>query len=234
MSLSLALLLLLSAPAPPPRMLWFWYATEMKAALPPGVGIAFVIASLELDHSKDVTPFLRREAAVIPAGTYRMGVIRIEHRQAAFTVKQRSQAAQMISEAVRMTRLSAVQIDFDAPKSAWPFYQALIKDVRRRIGPGVFLSITALASWCVAASWLAGADVDEIVPMLFQMGSASGAIADRLRSGEVFPFEGCRHSVGFSLAEPSLKMSARRIYVFPGYQRWSEDAIAQAMKRFGP
>lgn len=210
-------------------MLWFWYSTELKDPLHPGVGVAFVVASLSLRGSSDVTPFLRRSPLAIPAGVYRMGVIRIEHRNAAFTEKQQLQIARMIAEAVQMVRPAGIQIDFDAPRSAWPFYRQLLKDVCRRIGPGVFLSITALASWCDADSWLAGADIDEAVPMLFQMGSSSAAVLERLRTNGKFPFRGCQNSVGISVKGLDFRLPFERVYVFPDRGNWRTESMRQAL-----
>ena len=40
----------------------------------------------------------------------------------------------MIEEAVRIAKAPAIQIDFDAPPSAYAFYRALLEDVRKRVG----------------------------------------------------------------------------------------------------
>jgi hypothetical protein len=230
MSLFLALALFSSATVPPPRMLWTWYSTELKTPVPDGVGVAFVVASLRLEGTRDVVPFLRREPVAIPKGVYRMGVIRIEHSSPAFTPKQQDQAAQMIAEGVGMTRVPAVQIDFDAPKTAWPFYRDLLKDVRRRIGPQVFLSMTALVSWCGVRSWLAGADADEFVAMLFDMGPQRPREGlSREANGLEFPFAGCRKSIGVSIND-LMKAPARRIYILPSFNDWTDQNVKRVLR----
>jgi hypothetical protein len=82
----------------------------------------------------------------------------------------------MIVDLARITHANALQIDFDAPESARPFYRALVADVRRELGPDVFLSVTALLSWCATPhSWLHNLPADEIVPMAFDPGVRPGA-----------------------------------------------------------
>lgn len=224
-----------AAGAPPPRMLWIWYPNPaLKTSLPLDAGVAFIVASVYLAGSNDPVPFVRRAATALPPGAYRMGVIRIEHNRAAFTARQRADAARIVAEAVRTTRVPAVQIDFDAPNSARPFYRALLRDIRQRIGPSVFLSITALASWCGENSWLAGVDADELVPMLFQTGRESAALLDRPRSGARFPFEGCLGSVGVSTFGPQGNLSGRRVYIFPGNANWTPQSAAAALKAYRP
>jgi hypothetical protein len=68
----------------------------------------------------------------------------------------------------------------------------------------VFISITALASWCEGTkSWLTGLPVDEIVPMAFSMGPTAPAITTMLQRGGEFAFAGCRQSIGVELLQPS-------------------------------
>jgi len=223
---------LLAAPAPPARMLWNWYGNAMTASLPPDVGVAHIVASISLHKVEDARPMLRRDPVRFPPGAYRMAVVRVEHYEAAFTGKQRAQTAQMIAEAVELTRSRAVQIDFDAPQRAWPFYRSLISDVRRRIGPGVFLSMTALASWCTANSWLRGVEADEIVPMFFQMQFRGVGIKEELRDGKLPALERCRASAGVALDEPVPGLRAQRIYMFTSYNGWSEGDVREALTRY--
>lgn len=225
-------LALLAAPVPRARMLWNWYGNAMTASLPADVGVAHVVASISLRKREDAWPMLRRDPARFPPGAFRMAVVRIEYDEAAFTDAQRAQAAQMIAEAVELTRSRAIQVDFDAPQSAWPFYRALISDVRRRIGPGVFLSMTALASWCTAGSWLKGVEADEIVPMFFQMRFRGIGIKEELRDGKLPAFERCRASAGIALDEPVQGLRAQRIYLFNSYSGWSEGDVREALTRY--
>ena len=101
-----------------------------------------------------------------------------------------------------MPRASAVQIDFDARLSERPFYSALLREVRRRVRPPLRVSMTALASWCADDPWIEPGVVDEIVPMLFQMGPDARRIVTRLQENRRWPVEACNAARGVSTDEP--------------------------------
>jgi hypothetical protein len=115
----------------------------------------------------------------------------------------------------------------------------LLSEVRTRIGPDLFLSITALVSWCEASnSWLAGLPVDEIVPMAFYMEQATPATFTMLERGGQFGFAGCRGAIGVTVGDDYGRPSARprkdqRVYFFPQAQ-WSRDLLSRAEKVFLP
>jgi hypothetical protein len=205
------LALFLAPPAPPPaRLNWYWL-DEYPAASTlkfPNTGAAFLAMSYAVQGDRPVITFPRRIPLKLPPNTFRMAVVRINHYVAKFTVAQRAELARMIAEVPALTRTSALQIDFDAPESAWPFYRALLADVRRAIGPNVFLSITALASWCGKDSWMTSLPVDEIVPMFFRMG--------RQKIEPPLAFPGCQSSAGVSEDEPPVRLPAsiKRVYTF--------------------
>jgi len=162
---------------PPKLMLWSWYAKDdFRPLADPGVGVAYLALSLGFDGQSEVTPDPRMVPVRIAPGTYQMAVVRFNYytnaaHRPAFSPRQRQLAVRMVAEMVAFARPQAVQIDFDAPRSAWPFHRQLLADIRDRLGPDMFLSVTALVSWCdTAQSWLAGLPVDEIVPMAFYMG----------------------------------------------------------------
>ena len=62
-----------------------------------------------------------------------------------------------------------VQIDFDARGSDRPSTPPCF-GTPRPLPRSMRLSMTALASWCADDPWIDATGVDEIVPMLFQMG----------------------------------------------------------------
>jgi hypothetical protein len=150
----------------------------------------------------------------------------------------------MIAELATIARPQAVQIDFDAPSSAWPFYRELLSEVRGRLGPNIFLSVTALVSWCDAKNWLGGLPVDEVVPMAFYMGSATPAIVTMLQRGGQFSAPGCRASIGVELPlgnivplGPSVDQSVRprkdqRAYFFLGSRQWTPEFVSKAARTF--
>lgn len=199
-----------SAAAPPAQMNWYWLRTFQAPERPKAsnAGAAFLAMSFYLVEGRPAIVNPRRAPLVLPPNTYRMAVVRIDHNEAKFTTTQRTELARMIAEIPALTRTHSLQIDFDAPQSAWPFYKALLADVRRATGPDVFLSITALASWCTAGSWMSGLPVDEIVPMFFRMG--------RQRIDPPLAFPACQLSAGISVDEPGVRLPAtvKRVYTF--------------------
>jgi hypothetical protein len=176
---------------------------------------------------------------------YQMAVVRFDSlfdaaHHPAFSPRQRGSAVKMIAEITAITHPQALQIDFDAPQSAWLFYRQLLSEVRARIGPEIFLSITALVSWCdTARSWLAGLPVDEIVPMAFYMGRATPATVTMLERGGQFAFAGCRGSIGVAsggrYGTPSARpRKGQRAYFFPAFEKWSPDLVSRAEVGFQP
>jgi hypothetical protein len=230
-------------------MLWSWYAKDdFRPLADPGVGVAYLALSLRFEGQSEVTPDPRRIPMRIAPDTYQMAVVRFNYlseaaHRPAFSQQQRRLAARMVAEMATFARPQAVQIDFDAPRSAWPFYRQLLADIRDRLGPDMFLSITALVSWCdTAQCWLAGLPVDEIVPMAFFMGQATAATVTMLERGGQFAFPGCRASIGIALGDEYGRPSARprndqRAYVFPlfpGPMPWSPETVKAARKAILP
>jgi hypothetical protein len=228
--------------APPEVMLWSWFAEDdfrPVADLP--VGVAYLALSLRLAGRDQVAPLPRAIPVRIPPKMYRMTVVRVDAPldapdRPAFSPRQRELAARMVAEIAGIAKPQGVQIDFDAPRSAWPFYRQLLAEVRSRIGPDVFLSMTALVSWCGAGeSWMAGLPVDEIVPMAFSMGQATPATLTMLRRGGAFPFAGCRTSIGLQEGDlPARAGNWKRAYFFPGSRSWSPELVSKARKAFLP
>ncbi|MFN7996342.1 MAG: hypothetical protein U0Q18_22210 [Bryobacteraceae bacterium] len=243
-----------AAKQPPPKvMLWSWFADDDFHPLADRpVGVAYLALSLQFDGQNQVEPSPRSIPVRIPPKMYQMVVVRFDNRldtsgRPAFSAQQRELAVDMIGETVDLARPQGVQIDFDAPRTAWPLYRQLLFEVRKRIGPSVFLSMTALVSWCGATgSWLSELPVDEIVPMAFSMGQATPAIVTMLQRGGQFQFAGCRPSIGVELpvgytVPPGhdydllvRPRSGQRAYFFVGAQKWSHELVLRAQKAFLP
>ena len=115
---------------------------------------------------------------------------------------------------------------FDATRSQRVFYRRLLHEVRQKIGPDGFVSITALASWCQRDGWLDGLPVDEVVPMLFRMGEGE-RMPDRIRGST------CQGALGLALDEPlPAAFRAPRLYVFNAGP-WTPSTVADARQRRG-
>ena len=216
--------------SPPAVMLWAWERPSDLTHLPAGTGVAFFAVSVYLDN-QGAHAVPRLQSIKISPGSYRMPVVRIEpsHLTKALTANERRTAVAVILDTVRATRADAVQIDFDATRSQRPFYAALLRDVSARLPQGVFLWITALASWCGADSWLRQLPVQEIVPMTFEMGRGAPALETMLRTGGTFENPDCRSSVGVALEQISHRpQQVRRTYVF-SYQDWSRSLTSRVL-----
>jgi hypothetical protein len=218
--------------APPPLMLWAWERPGDLRDLPQSAGVAFLAASIYLrDGGAHALP--RFQPLRLAPGTYRMAVIRFEVPAVpqALSTEQRHIAVRAILDTVRVTHPNALQLDFDARTSERAFYAAVIRELRTKLDPGLFLSMTALVSWCDSPSWLERLPVDEVVPMVFEMGSSTAATETLFRSGSTFQNPLCRHSLGISLREVPPRAPSQRTYVF-AYDDWSMPLTRSVVSQF--
>jgi len=232
--------LLAAAKSTPPKIvLWSWNAEQDLRFLKQDaeIGVAYLALSLRFTGRDEVIADPRFMPLRLASNTWQMVVIRCDYdgkdagQRPAFSDRQRRLAARMIAEIASLTHAQAVQIDFDAPRSGYGFYRQLLGDVRGRLGPNIFLSMTALVSWCqTPQSWLTGLPVDEIVPMAFYMGQATPAITTMLKRGGNFAFAGCRDSIGVQVGAgtPIRPRKNQRVYFFAQPQIWSPDTVQAA------
>jgi len=213
----------------PVRMLWAWERPTDLRGLETGVGVAFYAQTLSIEPGR-ITVAPRRNPLRVDERTTLVAVTRIES-DAAGAVGMPDASIDAIAEAIagtaRLPRVSGVQIDFDAAASERGVYRRLIVATRVRLGAGVPLSMTALASWCAGDAWLDGLPVDEVVPMLFRMGPINHPYAS-IGTAPVTAAPACRAAIGLSLDEPVYaRRHGRRVYVFnPG--PWTAANITQA------
>jgi hypothetical protein len=204
----------------PGLVVWAWERpTDLTGITTPGVGVAFLGESILLQHDGIVVR-PRRQKLRVDAATPLTAVVRIDVDAAAPPALSGRQRARTVDEVVALasrfgSRVSGVQIDFDAARSARDFYGALLRDLRGALRPGTRLSMTALASWCMGDPWIVGLPVDEAVPMLFRMGPDTGNVRAWLDGGHDFGPVICRGSVGLSTDEPPPRLPGhRRLYLF--------------------
>ncbi|MBV8732803.1 MAG: hypothetical protein JO336_23585 [Acidobacteriia bacterium] len=233
---------MLAAPARklPELVLWSWFVDDdLRFLNSAEIGVAYLALSLEFEGTQVISD-PRTQPVRISRDTWQMAVVRCNYGPSArpqFTEAQRRAAARMIAELATITQAPAVQIDFDAPPAAYGFYRQLLSDVRTRLGPNVFLSMTALVNWCQSStSWLAGVPVDEVVPMAFYMGQAASSIITMLHNGGSFVFPACRQSIGVELAAGATVRPRKnqRTYVFVGSQKWSPGLVRAARNLVTP
>jgi hypothetical protein len=110
------------------------------------------------------------------------------------------------------------------------FYRAVLGDLRRMLPDTIRLSITALASWCLADNWLAGLPIDEAVPMLFRLGADRQHVLRHLQAGGDVRCTAGPYSVGLATDEPVPRVwSGRRLYVFSP-RAWSPASVSMALE----
>jgi len=217
------------APVPSPLpgvVLWAWERPIDLRGLPRTAGVAFLAQTITLANGSHLVAARRQPLSVDP-GTPVIAVTRIEARGDAGSPDV-PVVARAIAGTSRLPRVAGVQIDFDARVSQRPLYRRILHQVRADLPPGLPLTMTALASWCLDDNWLDELPVDEAIPMLFRMGPAEGALRQAWPSRT--PAPKCRGTVGVSLDEPApIGPRGRRVYVFnPG--PWSAPSIAAAME----
>ncbi len=220
-------------PDPPPVMLWAWERPTDLRSLQPSTGVAFLASTISLINGEvQVTP--RFQPLLLTPVTFRMAVVRIQTASGGrpLILAQRRDAVQAVVDTARITRVRAVQLDFDARSSERPFYEALIRDVRSALGNDYYLSMTALVSWCDATSkWIEALPVDEIVPMTFEMGGAGPAIETRIRSAGYLEHPRCRESIGISADDVAARPGKyRRVYAF-SYSPWTRALVDAVLRR---
>jgi len=179
-----------------------------------------------VQHRPRLQPLAAGRAILIP-------VVHVEPSGFSPPALTEAQAEEIVRWTVAAGRASpskVVQLDFEARKSQREFYRQVVREIRRLLPRDVALSVTALASWCVGDDWLAGIAADEVVPMLFRMGTDGPQIATIWQRDRQLPRTQCRSSAGFSTSEmlPAPRMVDARIYLFspaPWNARTFEDAL---------
>ena len=214
------------SPLNPQLTLWAWERPEDLRFLndapgtrhqAPGtraVRVAFLDRTIRFDDGRMTVRF-RQQPLLVSPGTPLMSVVRVETRGRAPAISQADAIAALIVKAVHAPSVTALQIDFDARRSDRPFYAALLKSVRGSLPRDIPFSMTALASWCVDDPWIDARYVDEIVPMLFQMGPDARHVLTRLDEDGRWPVEACNGAAGLATDERHDRLPpARSVYVF--------------------
>jgi hypothetical protein len=220
-----------SAPKPPDTIvLWAWERPEdLRFLKPREAEVGVLAATIRLNGDRaDTHP--RSVPLKVTPGVPVTAVVRIEMGAGAvLDVRQRERTAGWIREIAKRPQYVGLQIDFDAPVSARPFYLGLLQDLRPDFER---LTITALASWCFdEESWLREAPVDEVAPMLFRMGPGGQGLLARLERRGGFTETFCTGAVGIATDEPlRWRPEAHRVYVFAP-QPWTEPAYRAIVER---
>ncbi|MDY6984167.1 MAG: hypothetical protein SV422_13870 [Pseudomonadota bacterium] len=210
----------------PEFYVWAWQRNEDLSFIDPATTkVALWLGTIDVaDARLTLTP--RRNSVVYPAGTEVLGVIRIEIDEA-YSETLAVEVARSIRGLATPLRLDEIQLDFDARVSQRALYRSLVLAVREAL-PGVRLSITALASWCLGDPWLDMLPIDAAVPMLYRMGSDGPRIRQYLSRQRQFPAMICRDDIGYSSDEPVVRVrGVKRIFWYHPTE-WDAAALTQA------
>ena len=226
-----------SRPVLPGVILWAWERPENLDFIDPReAAVAFLAQSVELS-GEQIKSHPRMQPLRVPPATTLIAVVRLSTDRLNRPSLSEQQVAAVISELLRVSRLPGVhglQIDFDATVSERPFYRSLLVGLRPQLPDTISLSITALASWCLADTWIKDLPVDDAIPMLFRLGTDREAVLRALKEGRDFSLPRCRQSVGISVDEPFPTVPpGRRVYVF-NPQSWTKEryqSVREELKR---
>ena len=217
----------------PGVVLWAWERPEHLDFIDPGrIGVAFLAKSIDVS-GRGIAVRSRMQPLSVPGGTSLIAVVRISTVRHADTSRLHEQTGNIVAQvlgAAQIPGCRGVQIDFDAKKSERPFYRALLTALREALPDSFSLSITALASWCLADDWISALPVDDAVPMLFRLGPDRAHILDLLASGGDFSSPLCRQSIGISTDEPLPRVGrARRVYAFSPVA-WTRESVRTLLR----
>ena len=219
--------LVASAAAQPSRVVWAWERPEALDELPQEIGIASVTGFIRLRGGAIVIARGRRFPLIAaPGRATPVAVIHIEIDQNETLNWSAQMSTRVIAAAVAFAHDAPhVQLDMEVRASQHEALLDVLRGLRASMGPNTTLSMTALASWCEAETWLDQAPVDEIVPMLFRMGHGGARLRAKLAAGGDFRQARCRQAAGISIDTQVAVPAGRRLYIF-NPRPWDSAAIA--------
>ena len=224
-------------------MLWAWERPENLSYMDPQqAGVAFFVRRYRLSGN-DLIRVERAQILRAPRSAKRIAVVRIEplgKTPPSLSEEQRQRLVKEIAQIAKLPNVSGIQIDFDARITERNFYRALLQDLRNKLKKGYFISMTALASWCISDNWVNELPVDEIVPMLFDMGADAKRIRQMIAERKncfTVPIE--KLSLGVSTKEPDIinmfkngagttLKNCQRVYIFSP-KSWTRESYSGAI-----
>lgn len=225
-----AMTVLFSPPAraAPSRLtVWAWERPEDLRFLPPDVQIGVQTGFVVLSGDRLIArgrrfALLARSAQVTTALVH----VQIDPRAPlVWTPHLKARTVAAVLHFALAAPARRVQVDFEVRASQRRVLLDVLDGVRAGLPPQTLLSMTAIASWCDTENWIAAAPVDEVVPMLFRMGSGGAALKARLAQGGDFVDGRCRSALAVSTDSPITRAPpGRAVYLFnPG--SWTPEAF---------
>lgn len=195
-------------------VLWAWEKREDLLWIDPSsTRIAILTATATITEERWRVVH-RMNPAWIPPEAKLSRVIRIDTRRALTRHPDPVPFARALYESIRVLPFTEVQIDFDARESERIWYRSVLEALRTLLPSRIRLTMTALASWCIADDWLRNLPVDEIVPMPFRMGRDRLPVLQHLREHGSFTSAQCQSAIGVALDEPIPIPHVKRLYIF--------------------
>ena len=224
-----------SPPAPSPLVLWAWERPEDLRFARGRAEVAVESGSIVLDG--EAVEARGRRFPLLVAEPPTTSVVHVEIRRdrpLVWNAAMRATAAAAILHYATRLPVRRVQVDFEVRASERAILLDILGDVRRALPRGTLLSMTALASWC-GENWLAGAPIDEVVPMLFRMGRGGEDVRAILAEGGDLRHDRCRGALGVAVGTPVPRAPpGRRVYLFDPRSWTPRDfaAVEQEVKRW--
>jgi len=222
----------------PKIMLWAWERPETLSCLDSNkIGVAFYAGTINL-IANDFYFQPRLQPLVIPKSVYLEAVFRINNKTGSNPQLSNSATHNLLATITKIAArpgIKSIQIDYDAKETERPFYRNLLVQLRAALPPQLPLSMTALASWCLGDNWLTNLPVDEIAPMLFDMGAGRQDVLSFIKFAKLQQISLLQKCVGLSTTEPNVidvlqqrfTNCPQRIYFF-SVQPWNLNRIETA------
>ena len=208
----------------PSAFAWTWNRDDDLRFLPPGAGVAAVRSSIELeDHQVRVRA--NHGTWLAPSSAFVLPVVHIDafaRWRPALDAPQEDAVVATLVAVGASSRSGALQVDFEAAPGQRAFYRRVLARVRARL-PSTWLSITALASWCMDDRWTAGLPVDDVVAMAFRLGRDAPARRRDIGALARWPAADCS-STGIAVDEGGLHLPAHRSLFLFSPRPWTAAA----------
>ncbi len=220
------LLFTVSALAAEPRIyLWAWDRPEDLRFLGNETGVAYFAGEIDLGAKRPVfRP--RTKPLLLPGGHPTLPVLHVRaHRQHSYGIPQQRLILDAIRQLVTNSGAEALQLDFEVFHSQREFYKSLIHSIKEE-NPKLRLSVTALASWCGRDYWLAGLDIAEVVPMLFDPSHKNSGARHALPQDSP-----CQNAVGLATYEIYPILPQAKTYYLFSNRAWRREDVTQMLAR---
>lgn len=200
---------------------WTWNRNDDLRFLPRDAGVAAVRISIELEEDR-VRVRANNGTWTAPANAFVLPVVHVDAFERWHPALDAAQEDALVATIVAVGKGSssgALQVDFEAAPGQRAFYRRVLARVRERL-PSEWISITALASWCLDDRWTAGLPVDDVVAMAFRLGRDARVRRRAIGALERWPAADCS-STGLAADEPSLRPPAHRTLFLFSPRPWT-------------